>query len=172
MYVARPPAPRPRPCQPDEILRSCVRDLKDEADARGVRLIVEPREPVPFVQADAEGLRHLADSLVRNALEATPPGGSVRISTGRAGDRLSWTVKDSGHGIAPAEGLHLFDPFYCGRQAGRGVGLGLPRAWRYVSRAGGDLSWRSAPGLGSVFAATLPLDAPAPPLPGGVAGRA
>ena len=43
MYVARPPEPRPRFCQPEEIVRNCLRDLRDGADERGVRLVAEAR---------------------------------------------------------------------------------------------------------------------------------
>ncbi len=160
MYVARPPAHRPRPCQPDEIIRACVRDLKDEAAARGIRLIAEVSEPVPIAWADPDPLRHMADLLVRNAMEATPSGGTIRLITGKAGDQLSWTIKDSGRGISASESTHLFDPFYCGRQAGRGLGLGLSRVARFVSRSKGELGWRSTPGRGTVFSVTLPIDAP------------
>ncbi|MDB5353222.1 MAG: histidine kinase,HDOD proteinhistidine kinase [Planctomycetota bacterium] len=161
MYVARPPAIRPRPCQPDEIVRASLRDLKPEAEARGVRLVSECREPVPVAWADPDPLRHLMDVLVRNALEATPSGGTVRVSSGRVGDRLSWIIRDSGRGIALDEGKHLFEPFFCGRQAGRGLGLGLPRVARFIAQVGGDLSWRSTPGQGSVFSVVLPIEPPA-----------
>ena len=73
------------------------------------------------------------------------------------GDELSWSFNDSGTGIAPHEAAHLFDPFFCGRQAGRGLGLGLPRAARLVDQAGGRLRWSSSPGHGSVFQVHLPL---------------
>ncbi len=160
MYVARPPSARPRTCRPDDILRASLRDLKPEADARGIRLLSEIREPIPVAWADPEPMRHLLDVLVRNALEATPSGGSVRVSSGRTGETLSWVVKDSGRGVGLDEGKHLFEPFFCGRQAGRGLGLGLPRAMRFVRGAGGDLTWKSSPGHGSVFAVRLPITSP------------
>jgi len=160
MYVARPPQQRPRPCQPDEILRAAVRDLKAEADARGIRLVNETVDPVPVAWADPDPLRHLADVLLRNALESTPSGGTVRITTSRVDDRIRWSVRDTGRGIAPHEGVHLFDPFYCGRQAGRGLGLGLPRIARFTSQVGGTLTWRSSPGEGTVFRVELPIQAP------------
>jgi signal transduction histidine kinase len=143
---------------------------------REVLLLARTRDPGPRAWADPDALRHLADVLVRNALEATPAGGTVRgISRGDA-KRIDWTVHDAGRGIAAEEGRRLFDPFYCGRQAGRGLGLGLPRALRFVATAGGELLWRSTPGLGTVFHLTLPSCEPdetigrdataAPPAPG------
>jgi signal transduction histidine kinase len=166
MYVARPPEPRPRSCQPDEIVRNCLRDLRDAADERGVRLIAEARGSELKVWADPDALRHVAEVLLKNALEATPKGGTIEVTTATtasasgAAEALSWIVQDNGRGISAAEGMHLFDPFYCGRQAGRGLGLGLPRAARIVAQAGGEIRWHSAPGQGSTFHVHLPLCGP------------
>ncbi|WP_435010891.1 ATP-binding protein [Tundrisphaera lichenicola] len=157
MYVARPPEPRPRPCIPEEIVRNCLRDLQTEAEARGVRIVSEAREPGSKVWADPDPLRQIADILVRNALEATPVGGSVRFVAGSDGKTLRWSVHDTGHGIGATEGMHLLDPFYCGRQAGRGLGLGLPRAARIVEQVGGDLRWQSVPGHGTTFHVSYPI---------------
>ncbi len=163
MYVARPPEPRPRLCSVDEVLRGSIRDAQAEAEARGIRLVGDPRPTTPGkVWTDPEPLRHVADMLLRNALEATPVGGSVFVaSTGDEGT-LRWTVKDSGRGLTPQEAAHLFDPFFCGRQAGRGLGLGLPRAARVAERAGGEISWQSTPGLGTSFQLKIPLSPPPP----------
>ena len=157
MFVARPPEPRPRPCQPEEVVRACLRDLQSEADARGVRIVAESREPGLRVWTDPDPLRQLADILTHNALEASSSGGLVQFTTGGDSRALRWSVHDNGRGIGPAEGTHLFDPFYCGRQAGRGLGLGLPRASRIVDQVGGELKWQSIPGVGTTFLVTLPV---------------
>jgi signal transduction histidine kinase len=164
MYVARTPEPRPRPCQPEEVVRACLRDLQGEAETRGVRVVAESREPSLRVWTDPESLRQLADILTRNALEATPSGGQIQFLSGGDTRNLRWSVHDSGRGINATEGVHLFNPFYCGRQAGRGLGLGLPRASRIVAQAGGELKWQSIPGVGTTFFVTLPVaEIPASP---------
>jgi signal transduction histidine kinase len=165
MYVARPAEPNPRVCSADEILRASIRDAQSEAEARGVRIVGDPRPAASIkVWADPDPLRHVADILIRNAIEATPAGGT--ISVGSSGDdrTIRWTVKDTGRGLSAHEAAHLFDPFFCGRQAGRGLGLGLPRAARIVERAGGELTWQSAPGQGSSFQLKFPV-ASVPPSP-------
>jgi signal transduction histidine kinase len=165
MYVARPPELRPRFCQPEEIVRLCLRDVKAEAEARGIRLLIERDEPEAKVWADPDSLRHLAEILLRNALEATPKGGTIHWTSTHDARKLRWTVQDDGRGITPEEGAHLFDPFFCGREAGRGLGLGLPRAARVVAQAGGELRWHSTPGQGTMFHLHLPLaEPPKPPL--------
>ncbi len=164
MYVARTPEPRPRPCQPEEVVRACLRDLQGEAETRGVRIVADSREPGLRVWTDPESLRQLADILTRNALEATPAGGVVQFQASGDTRALRWSIHDSGRGMSATEGAHLFDPFYCGRQAGRGLGLGLSRASRIVAQAGGELKWQSIPGVGTTFIVTLPVaEIPASP---------
>jgi len=51
---------------------------------------------------------------------------------------------------------HLFDPFYSGREAGRGLGFGLSKAWRIVSEHGGRIDVDNAPQHGAVFRIWLP----------------
>jgi len=64
-------------------------------------------------------------------------------------------VEDGGPGLSPEVAAHAFDPFYCGRPAGRGRGLGLPTAWRLARQNGGDL--RHEPGDGPTrFVFTYP----------------
>jgi signal transduction histidine kinase len=161
MYVARPPEPRPRFCQPDEIMKACLRDLGAESEERGVRLFADSLEHATRVWADPDGLRHVADALMRNALEATPRGGSIRVSSAGDAVALRWRFHDTGRGITAAEGAHLFDPFYCGRSAGRGLGMGLPRAARFVAQAGGEIRWSAHPLEGTRFEVRIPL-APGP----------
>ena len=53
------------------------------------------------------------------------------------------TVTDTGPGIPPSVRPHIFDPFYSGREAGRGLGLGLSKAWRIVDLHGGRIEVES-----------------------------
>ncbi len=169
MFVARPPALRPRACRPSEILRAALAGFQAECESRGIRLTSELEPAEAQTWADPDALTHLAETLIRNAIQATPPGGRIQVGSGRQGNELRWWFCDSGTGIGPAEGDHLFDPFFCGRQAGRGLGLGLPRAARTVALAGGRLNWSTSQGQGSVFQVHLPLTNPpehvAPGLP-------
>jgi signal transduction histidine kinase len=65
-------------------------------------------------------------------------------------------VRDSGPGITPEVRRHLFDPYYSGRQAGRGLGLGLSKCWRIVTMHGGRIDVDSTPGQGATFRIVLP----------------
>ncbi len=161
MFVARPPEPRRRSCRPADILRGCVAEFQAECETRGIRLVGEFDLAEATTWADPDSLNHIAESLLRNAIQATPPGGKIQVRSSRSGDQVRWSFIDSGRGISPDEGALLFDPFYCGRQAGRGLGLGLPRAHRIAELHGGSLHWSSVPGQGSSFQVRIPLT-PAP----------
>jgi C4-dicarboxylate-specific signal transduction histidine kinase len=107
-------------------------------------------------------VRHTVEVLARNAIEATPPGRAVRVVARRDQGFLDCSVHDGGAGLDGRDATHLFDPFYCGRQAGRGLGLGLPRVARSLELLGGTLRWRSNPGQGAAFHVRVPLE----PIPG------
>lgn len=157
IYVARPAEPRPRPCQPDAIARQCLEDLRQEAESRSIRLVARIDDAKVLASADPDGLRHLAETLFRNALEASPEGGKITLIARSRTEQLDWAIHNQGQGIDAKASRHLLDPFYCGREAGRGLGLGLSRASRYVTRAGGRLRWQSSPDRGTRFHVTMPL---------------
>src|SRR5205807_2101936 len=75
-----------------------------------------------------------------NAIEAAPAEGWAGVRAEADGvEGVALVVEDSGQGPAAADREHLFDPFYSGRKAGRGRGLGLPTAWRLAREHGGDV---------------------------------
>ena len=61
------------------------------------------------------------------------------------------TVTDNGRGLSETDRAHLFDPFYSGRDAGRGLGFGLCKCWRIVTNHGGWIDVDAAPGVGTTF---------------------
>ncbi len=163
MFIARPPAPRNRPCRPSELLAAILRDFERDCSAKGVRVVAELDASSSSAWTDPDALRHLAEILLRNALQATPSGGRIQVRSFSKDNELIWSFSDTGKGIGAGEATHLFDPFYCGRQAGRGLGLGLPRAAKIVDLAGGRLRWTSNPGHETTFQVHLPLAYPSPP---------
>jgi signal transduction histidine kinase len=76
---------------------------------------------------------------------ANSPSGPIEI-----------TIADNGPGIPPEVRPKIFDPFFSGREAGRGLGFGLSKAWRIVTMHGGTIDVRATPGGGATFVITLP----------------
>lgn len=108
---------------------------------RRVRIEVALQPERLLVYADAGQLRTALTCLLRNAIEAAPTDGWARLVLRRPaeGEAIEVAIEDSGPGPDAAQRPHLFDPFYSGRSAGRGRGLGLPIAWRLSHLQGGDV---------------------------------
>ena len=66
-------------------------------------------------------------------------------------------VTDNGAGLDERSQRHLFDPFFSGREAGRGLGLGLSKCWRIMELHGGQIAVQSKPGCGTTVTLRLPL---------------
>jgi signal transduction histidine kinase len=98
--------------------------------------------------------------LLRNALEASPKDGVVLVQTETSEESIRMTVIDAGPGPNSQQREHMFDPFYSGRRAGRGRGLGLPTAWRLARENGGDVQYAPLPETPARFILTLPAAAP------------
>jgi len=79
----------------------------------------------------------------------------VRLENSAA-QQIDVVVEDSGPGLPVQLREHLFDPFYSGRQAGRGRGLGLSTAWRLAKVHGGDLRFVNLPNGPTRFVMSLP----------------
>jgi signal transduction histidine kinase len=141
MQFARPPAPKRQPVDVAALLRQTADGLRDLAEQRQVRLLVEEPSAPLILDADPGQAQVALRCLLRNALEAAPAEGWASARARENGDAIELVVEDSGPGPSAADREHLFDPFYSGRKAGRGRGLGLPTAWRLAREHGGDVSF-------------------------------
>ena len=99
-------------------------------------------------------------NLLVNAAQAVESAeGEVRIST-RCKDRtVIVSISDTGAGISADELSKIFDPFFTTKPVGEGTGLGLSISHGIVERHGGTIEVTSAPGRGTTFVISLPIDA-------------
>ena len=152
------PGPRPHkePFDLGQLVREVITSLEDLAGQHQVRLLFAPVEQPLVLNADPVQVRTALTHLLRNAIEAAPVDGwaSVRLETA-AVDRVEVVIEDNGEGPPSLQREHLFDPFYSGRAAGRGRGLGLPTAWRLARQHGGDVRLASLPGGPTRFVLSL-----------------
>ena len=149
-----PSAAKPGVHSVEALLDRVNRELQLEADALGIRIEVASDAPA-FLHADGEQIRTALSHLMRNAIEAAGRGGWVKLAATAVGSAIGISVEDSGSGPDEEAREHLFDPFFSGRSAGRGRGLGLPIAWALARNNGGDVRWDAA--HPTRFTLSLPL---------------
>src|ERR1044071_1743330 len=95
-----------------------------------------------------------------NALDAVGESGEITVSTHHFDERIAIEVADTGHGIAPAMLVRIFDPFFTRKDQGKGSGLGLASSYTLAEALGGALTVESKQGAGSRFRLWLPRRAP------------
>jgi signal transduction histidine kinase len=164
MQFARPAPPSPAWHDLPGLMGEVTASLTELAEQRKISLAseVSPDRFAAFL--DAGQTKVALSCLMRNAIEAAPAGGWARLAfrDEAATDTLQVWVEDSGPGPEAAIRSSLFDPFFSGRSAGRGRGLGLPTAWRLARQQGGDVHLEpSRPGEPTRFVLTLPRVDPA-----------
>ncbi len=129
----------------------------------GIALELRLATPAPRVFGDAGQLGQVLLNLVSNARTATPKGGRIIVRTDGDGASGSFTVEDTGKGIAPEHKARIFEPFFTTKDEWSNVGLGLSVSFRIVSEHRGRIAVDSEPGRGARFTVAVPRDPPAPP---------
>jgi two-component system NtrC family sensor kinase len=172
LRFARLPKPQVTRADLNDTVRELLDFVRPELEAAGVSLEMSLSPELPRVHADAAQLRQLLLNLVRNAREAMPGGGRLRVSTrgeeadGSPGGRAEPAgrsigagavlieVRDTGPGIPKERMQRIFDPFFTTKE--RGTGLGLAMAQEIAQEHGGQLTCESSPGQGTAFTLRLP----------------
>lgn len=156
MLFARPPAASKRPIDLRDVVAEVVKELAPRAEELGTKLAAEtPKEPVDTV-ADPDQMIIAVRALVENSFDALGQGGDVVVSTSRTGSEAILEVADNGPSVPDEIRPHVFDPFFSGREAGRGLGFGLPKCWRLVTEHGGTVRLDSKSGRGVTVTIRLP----------------
>lgn len=162
MLFAKPPQLVPGPVDIVKLVEHVLSELRAQAEDRGTTLSWRASEPSLLISADSVQLTVAIRSLCVNSLEALDSGGVIEVALQAVApdeDGRRWieiAVRDTGPGITPEVRRHVFDPFFSGREAGRGLGLGLSKCWRIVTLHGGRIEVDSKPGKGAVFTIRLP----------------
>ena len=135
-----------------EQLCECLLGYEQVWEKRSIELETEIEENVR-VRADAELLSLVWNNLLSNAFKFTEDGGRVRVTLHTEGQYALVRVEDSGCGMSPEVGAHIFEKFYQGdtSRATEGNGLGLALVKRVVDILEGEIDVRSERGVGSVF---------------------
>ncbi len=147
----------PVPVALDTVICRVAKLLEHVYAARNVHLECIEGESVPPVTGSETAFETVCMNLLLNALDATPPGGAVTVTTHRThdGDAVELEVRDTGPGVPPELEHKIFEPFFTTKGAGRGTGLGLAVCRSLVERHGGKI-WVDSRNGGGRFLVSLP----------------
>jgi signal transduction histidine kinase len=132
-----------RPAQPAPndlatFLDGTIEPHRELAASKGVILEATARNTTPAPpRFDAEQMHRALDNLILNAIENTPPGGTVKVEADNRDGRVTLRVRDTGPGVPENIRERLFEPFVTGRPDGTGLGLAIVREIAHAH--GGDV---------------------------------
>jgi signal transduction histidine kinase len=158
LRFAREDQGRRAPIRLADEIREVAAFLGHQLQQAGLRLELDLAAADAVIEGDAEEWRQALLNLLRNAMDASPSGGAIRLQLAYADGGLRLAVADEGPGIAAALRQRVFEPFFTTKPTGQGTGLGLAITHRIVEAHGGRIYVADAP-VGARICIDLPLAA-------------
>jgi len=149
------------PTDLNQLIDSVYDQLYSKAEHNGQMLTIDMTYDLPQIAIDADEIHRALLNLVENAVNYTPRGGSITVSSHIQASAVQITVKDTGIGIDEHDLPHIFDRFYRAtnaREIDGGTGLGLAITKRIIDLHGGELIVNSCIGEGTTITIRLPLN--------------
>ena len=148
--------PQPKEYDLGEQLCRCLLQFETRWEEKNIEIDADIAENVT-IRLDEELLELVWNNLLSNAFKFTEPGGTVSLKMSAENGFANITVSDTGCGMTPEVGDHIFEKFYQGdtSNATAGNGLGLALVKRIIDINGGTISVSSTPGVGSTFTVRL-----------------
>lgn len=149
----------PKPYRLDKQLRNLILACEPQWTAKALDLEVTLDEVT--IRADEDLLRQVWLNLIHNSIKFTPDGGRIRIALHQQGDRVCFTITDTGIGIAAEDQIHIFERFYKADKSrthatNGGSGLGLAIVRKILDLHHGTITVASQPGTETTFVVSLP----------------
>ena len=144
--------PQPEEFDLGEQLCGSLLQFEDVWEKKNIRIETDIQEDVR-IRSDAELLSLVWNNLLSNAMKFTPEGGTVALTMQADENRVTVSARDTGCGMIPEVGQHIFEKFYQGdtSHATQGNGLGLALVKRVVDILNGEIAVESVRDQGSTF---------------------
>ena len=153
LNFAKPPSPRVQRVDANELLVSVMSLASHAAENRDIKL-VQTSTLQDDISCDPEQLKQVLLNLVINAIEASPAGSEIRLSTLTREGAAMIEVADCGGGISDEVASHIFEPFFTTKP--QGTGLGLAISSMIIAQHGGKLSFTKNARGGTTMRVELP----------------
>lgn len=139
----------------NQLVEDLLSFVRYELEDAGIEVVRDLDEDLPELKLDARYFKQALLNIVKNAINAMPQGGTLRVSTGTRGDEALLRVSDNGVGMSEDVVEKIFEPYFTTRDFGSGIGLTL--VYKVVKEHMGDISVISREGQGSTFTIVLPV---------------
>ncbi len=157
LAFARRSEPQNAPLDLNGVVGRTLRMRQYQLNEADVRVETDLARDLPSVLGEARQLQQVCLNLLTNAVQAmSPGGGTLRVRTYQANDRVRLEVRDTGPGIAVDARAHIFEPFFTTKKEGEGTGLGLSVSYGIVTTHGGTIEVVETGAGGTTFRVTLP----------------
>ena len=148
----------------NDILDGVLKILRPEIIKVKVKIKASLEKRIPEFLMDRDRIHEAFVNLIKNAIEAMPKGGELRLST-RFREKVCYIAfQDEGAGVFPKDLPHIFEAYYTTKH--EGSGLGLAQVDQVVREHGGRIDVKTEPGKGSIFTLILPIRREKLSLPG------
>ncbi|OGF13252.1 MAG: hypothetical protein A2W00_08520 [Candidatus Eisenbacteria bacterium RBG_16_71_46] len=142
------------------IIERSVMLVRHHLEISGIRLETRLFEGNDELVCDADQIQQALVTLLVNAVEAMPDGGTIRLSADAMDDAVGIEVSDTGCGISEDALPHIFEPFFSTKTSANGAGLGLSVTFGIVQRHGGTIEVESKVNQGATIRIVLPRHPP------------
>lgn len=143
---------------PRKLIEEVALDFTSTAEKKSLTLTTSIQDGLPHFTADRRRLCQILENLVSNAIKFTSEG-AVEINGAVDGERISFSVKDTGRGMSPGEASKAFDPFVSNKKGNEGgTGLGLAICRELTGQMDGQIELETTLGQGACFTVRLPLN--------------
>jgi signal transduction histidine kinase len=157
LLFARQTPPQKATLELNRIVEEGIELLAPQCEKGAIQVERSLSPDLPPTVADAGQVRQIVLNLVVNAVQATPRGGRIKVTTSADETHVQLQVEDFGAGMSEEVLEQIFLPFYTTKEIGQGTGLGLSVVHGIVAAHGGTVEVDSAPGKGARFCVRLPL---------------
>lgn len=157
MLFAHPPAPRLARVDLTELVPRAVDEFRPFVEQARWTIDAAVQADSLVVSADSNQIIAMLQAIVLNAVESRPAGKISLACLPPIDGRAVVEIRDNGPGVSTEAKNHMFDPFFSGREAGRGLGFGLSKAWTIARLHGGNIRVQSTGPTGTTMAIELPL---------------
>lgn len=158
MLFAHPPQSEFESVQVFGLVNKLTKELSDELKAAAIKIRICQYPGGDTCDLDPTQISEALKAIIQNSVIAIGYDGEIVVQIWQPDqNHLSVAIRDSGNGVEDSLADQVFDPFYSSREAGRGLGFGLSKAWRIAELHGGKLELDRSYQAGARFVLTLPV---------------